>query len=207
MDNKLNMTRQLTSKKIVLGSKSPRRSQLLTEAGFTIEVRIQDVEESFDPKMPVIEVAEMLALRKAAGLRQTLTSEEILITADSVVILDNIIYNKPENYADGVKMLGILAGRTHTVATGVCMMTTQEITSFTVTTEVIFDPMTLEEIDYYLTNHTPYDKAGAYGIQDWVGLCKVSKINGSYTNVMGLPMREVYAAIMDIEAKAGFGDL
>lgn len=195
------MKTTLTTKNIILGSKSPRRSQLLTEAGFTIEVRIQDVEESFDPDMPVLNVAETLALRKAHGLKDTLTKDEILVTADSVVILDDTIYNKPENYDEGVKMLSALAGRTHTVATGVCLMTMNSTQSFTVITEVTFDPMTSEEIDYYLNQHRPYDKAGGYGIQDWIGHCKVAHINGSYSNVMGLPMREVYQAILSVDKK------
>lgn len=193
--NVISMSSNLKKTILILGSKSPRRSQLLSEAGFEIEVRIQDVDEDFEDTIPVIDVAEMLALRKANALKFSLLPHEILITADSVVILDNKIYNKPENYNDGVRMLAELSGRTHTVATGVCLTKANEQKSFTVTTDVTFDKMSPEEIDYYLKIHQPYDKAGAYGIQDWIGLCKVAKIEGSYSNVMGLPMREVYAAI------------
>ncbi|MBK8628269.1 MAG: septum formation protein Maf [Saprospiraceae bacterium] len=185
----------LNSKKIILGSKSPRRSQLLSEAGFNVEVRSQDVAEDFDENMPVIEVPLMLANRKATALIATLNPDEILITADSVVILDNKIYNKPQDYNDGCRILTELSGRTHTVATGVCILTTAAQNSFTVKTEVTFEEMSIEEIDFYLTNHQPYDKAGAYGIQDWIGLCKVASIKGSYSNVMGLPMKEVYEGI------------
>jgi septum formation protein len=192
------MTHKLSSKKIILGSKSPRRSQLLTDAGFDIEVRTQDVEEDFDENLPIIEVAEMLALRKAAALLDTIQDHEILITADSVVILGQKIYNKPENYEDGVRILSELSGNTHTVATGVCISTKNDKISFTIKTEVTFEKITDNEINYYLTNYQPFDKAGAYGIQDWIGLCKVSKINGSYSNVMGLPMKEVYDAIIDM---------
>lgn len=187
----------LIDKKIVLGSKSPRRSQLLTEAGFTFEVRIQDIDEDFDPAMPVLEVAEDLANRKAAALRDTLKDDEVLITADSVVILDGVIYNKPSNYDEGVLMLSKLSNNTHTVATGVCLMTLEQAQSFTVITKVSFDNLSQKEMDYYLNNHEPYDKAGGYGIQDWIGLCKVANIEGSYSNVMGLPIREVYLALMD----------
>ena len=183
-------------KKLVLGSKSPRRSQLLSEAGFTFEVRIQDIDEDFDPHTPVLEVAENLAKRKADALKNTISEDEILITADSVVILDGIIYNKPEDYEAGLAMLSKLANQTHTVATGVCIMNTQKTVSFTVTTNVTFDTMSKAEMDYYLTNHKPFDKAGGYGIQDWIGLCKVASITGSYSNVMGLPVREVYLALM-----------
>ncbi len=186
----------ILNKKLVLGSKSPRRSQLLTEAGFEFVVRVQDIDEDFDPNMPVLEVAEDLAKRKAEALKNSLSVDEILITADSVVILDGVIYNKPENYEAGLIMLSKLASHTHTVATGVCISSITKTTSFTVTTQVTFDAMTVEEMDYYLINHKPYDKAGGYGIQDWIGLCKVASITGSYSNVMGLPVREVYLALM-----------
>lgn len=184
------------NKKIILGSKSPRRSQLLFEAGFDFEIRIQDVDESFDSDMPVNDVAETLALRKADALRQTLAENEVIVTADSVVIHDNMIYNKPDNYMEGMTMLKTLAGKEHIVITGVCLMANDQVASFSVTTKVVFDPMSEGEIDYYLNNCRPYDKAGGYGIQDWIGLCKVASINGSYTNVMGLPMRELYQALM-----------
>jgi len=189
----------LIDKKIVLGSKSPRRNQLLTEAGFTFEVRIQDIDEDFDPAMPVLEVAEDLANRKAAALKDTLKDDEVLITADSVVILDGVIYNKPSNYEEGVLMLSKLSNNTHTVATGVCLMTVEQAQSFTVITKVSFDKLSQKEMDYYLKNHEPYDKAGGYGIQDWIGLCKVANIEGSYSNVMGLPIREVYLALMSLQ--------
>ena len=188
----------LQNKKLILGSKSPRRSQLLQEAGFAFEIRTQDIEESFDLSTQVLDVAEDLAIRKAYSLKHTLQEEEILLTADSVVILDNIIYNKPENYDEGVKILSALSDRTHTVATGVCLMTNKIIDSFTVVTKITFDKLSLDEIDYYLKTYQPYDKAGAYGIQDWIGWCKVKKIEGSYSNVMGLPVREVYEKIISL---------
>lgn len=188
----------LTGKKIILGSKSPRRRQLLSEAGISFEIRIQDIEENFNPDMPVLEVAEDLAKRKADALVQTLSAEEILITADSVVILDGVIFNKPENYQEGIKMLSVLSNRTHKVATGVCIRTLTSENAFTVITLVTFGVLSDEEIDYYLLHHKPYDKAGAYGIQDWIGLTKVTKIEGSYSNVMGLPVSELYEALKKI---------
>jgi len=186
----------LQNKKLILGSKSPRRSQLLSEAGFAFEIRTQDIEESFDSSTPLLDVAEDLAIRKAQALSDTLMDEEILLTADSVVILDNIIYNKPENYQDGVRILSALSDRTHIVATGVCLMTSKIRESFTVVTNITFEKLSFEEIDYYLKTYQPYDKAGAYGIQDWIGWCKIKKIEGSYSNVMGLPVREVYEKII-----------
>jgi septum formation protein len=191
------MLHSSTSKKIILGSKSPRRSQLLSEAGFTFEVRVQDVDESFHDEMPVEKVAESLAIRKAEALKNTIKENEIIITADSVVILDNKIYNKPADYDEGVKMLTALAGRKHTVITGVCLLSSDKETSFSVQTLVMFDDMTSTEMDYYLKNYEPYDKAGGYGIQDWIGLCKVKMIEGSYSNVMGLPVRELYLALKE----------
>lgn len=182
-------------KKIILGSKSPRRSQLLTEAGFVFEVRWQDIDESFDSTIPVFEVAEYLAIKKAFALKTSLESNEILLTADSVVILNNKIYNKPIDYYEAVQILSELSGKIHIVATGVCLMSLDLTKSFTVQTSVTFEPLSSFEIDYYLYEFKPYDKAGAYGIQDWIGLCKVSRIEGSYSNVMGLPMKEVYTAL------------
>jgi septum formation protein len=180
---------------LILGSRSPRRSQLLTEAGFRFTIRIEETDESFDERIPVLEVAEMLACRKADALFATLTNEEVLLTADSVVIMEDQIFNKPEDYDDGRRILQILSGKKHTVATGVCLCTRERRHSFTVCTEIHFDEIDDDEIHYYLTKYTPYDKAGGYGIQDWIGVCKVGRIEGSYTNVMGLPVREVYAAL------------
>lgn len=169
---------------------------MLSDSGFDVEVRTQEDEEDFDINMPVNEVAEMLAVRKADAIKGTLKPNEILITADSVVILGEKIYNKPADYDEAVKILTALGGKQHTVITGVCVMSMESMNSFSVSTLVTFDQMTSEEIDYYITNYKPYDKAGAYGIQDWIGLCKVKEINGSYSNIMGLPMRELYQALI-----------
>lgn len=182
-------------KKIILGSKSPRRSQLLRDAGFEFEIRYQDVDEDFASGIPPIEVAEMLAKRKAEPLQKTLHPDEILITADSVVILDDVIYNKPSNKDEAIAMLKVLANREHCVATGVCLVSLQKMQAFTSLTYVAFDPMSMDEITYYIDRFKPFDKAGSYGIQDWIGLCKVNSIRGSYSNVMGLPIRDLYQAL------------
>ncbi len=184
-----------SNKKLILGSKSPRRSQLLEEAGFEFEIRVQDIDESYDLDMDVFAVAQDLAIRKADALFETLKDDEVLLTADSVVILNNIIYNKPENYEDGIRILNELSGQTHTVATGVSLSSQYARQSFTSITHVTFDDISNEEIAFYLNTYKPYDKAGGYGIQDWIGLCKVIKIDGSYSNVMGLPIRDVYRAL------------
>lgn len=179
----------------MLGSKSPRRSQLLSEAGLPFCIRVQDCNEDFDPSIPVLEIPGLLAARKADALLFSLTAKEILLTADSVVISEGKIYNKPADFDEGIQILQALSGKTHTVATGVCLTTLHLKQSFTVTTEITFDEISEVEMGYYLTTHNPYDKAGSYGIQDWIGLCKVNRIEGSYSNVMGLPIRELYQTL------------
>lgn len=192
--------KEIEGKKIILGSKSPRRSQLLTEAGFQFEVRTTDTDESYDPAMDVHDVAAFLAEKKARDLIAGLKPDEILITADSVVILDDIIYGKPENALDAERIIGLLAGRTHLVITGVCIVHGNEKYVFDDRTEVSFAPLTGEEIRFYVNKYQPFDKAGSYGIQDWIGLCKVTGINGSYANVMGLPVHRIYSALTQFKA-------
>lgn len=181
--------------KLILGSRSPRRSQLLSEAGYSYTIRVEETSEDFEDSLPASEVAEMLACRKASALLHGLTDDEVLLTADSIVIADEKVYNKPAGEEEARTMLKELSGQVHTVATGVCLASSGKLESFTVTTKVGFDMLDEEEIQYYLKNYAPFDKAGSYGIQEWIGLCKVSHIDGSYSNVMGLPMREVYLAL------------
>lgn len=181
---------------LILGSKSPRRQELLKNGGYDFKVRVQDIDESFPETLPKIEVAEYLSLKKAESLRSTLHQQELLLTADSVVIVNDLILNKPSDYEEAQHMLSLLSGQWHVVATGVCLTSTKSQKSFTSVTKVKFDPLTQKEIDYYIEHYAPFDKAGGYGIQDWIGLCKVSEIAGSYSNVMGLPMREVYQELL-----------
>ncbi len=182
---------------LILGSKSPRRQELLKSGGFDFEVRTQDGDENFPEDMPHIKVAEYLSQKKAAQLVSSLKENELLITADSIVIIGEKILNKPENYEDAIDMLSLLSDSWHTVATGVCLTTSTKSKSFTVFTKVKFDNIQKEEMEYYITKCQPFDKAGGYGIQDWIGLCKVAEISGSYSNVMGLPMRELYVELMN----------
>lgn len=185
--------------KLVLGSKSPRRHELLKSSGFYFTIRTQDGDESFPNEMPKKEVAKYLAVKKADVLMETLSEEELLITADSVVIINNQILNKPENFEQAKAMLSLLSNEWHEVATGVCLTTKKMQKSFTTFTQVKFDILSDAEMNYYINNYRPFDKAGSYGIQDWIGLCKVSEIVGSYSNVMGLPMRELYNALLKME--------
>lgn len=183
------------SRPLILASKSPRRSQLLREAGFEFSVHGLDVDESFPPEMPVEEVAEYLARRKALAGRHLVQSQEVLLSADSVVILDGKIYNKPEDYDDAFRMIRLLSGRQHSVITGVCLLAAERERSFSDRSEVFFEHLTDDEIDYYIRTCRPFDKAGAYGVQEWIGLCKIRRVEGSYSNVMGLPVHRVYAEL------------
>jgi septum formation protein len=176
---------------IVLASSSPRRQYLMKEAGFNFTVEKPDVEESFPAEMPIDQVAKYLAAKKAEYFRLNIKNE-IVVTADTVVILFNKIMNKPADRAEAIHMLTELSGRTHLVMTGVCIISKEREESFDDTTEVTFQSLTKSEIEFYVDNYKPFDKAGAYGAQDWIGMTAIKRINGSYFNVMGLPIHKVY---------------
>ena len=183
---------------LILASKSPRRSQLLREAGFDFTVQTFDVDESFPADMPVEDVAPWLAQRKAQAAAHLIQDQEIILAADSVVILDGVIYNKPEDYADAFRMLRLLSGRQHTVITGVCLLAKEQEKLLAGVTQVWFAELSDAEIDYYIRTCTPFDKAGSYGAQDWIGHCKITRIEGTFQNVMGLPVDLVYAALQEM---------
>ncbi len=180
------------SRPIILASKSPRRSQLMREAGFIFSVQAQDADEDFPSDMPAEDVALYLARRKALASASFIRDREIIISADSVVIIDGRIYNKPAGYDEAFRMIRLLSGRQHSVITGVCLLGAEQERAFSDRTEVYFDELSDEEIDYYIRSCRPFDKAGAYGVQEWIGLCKIRRIEGSYANVMGLPVHRVY---------------
>ena len=163
----------------------------MKEAGFNFTVEKPDVDESFPPEMPVDQVAKYLAAKKAEVFRLNIKNE-IIVTADTVVILFNKIMNKPADRAEAIEMLSQLSGRTHLVMTGVCILSKEKEESFDDTTEVTFQSLSKSEIEFYVDNYKPYDKAGAYGAQDWIGMTAIKTINGSYFNVMGLPIHRVY---------------
>lgn len=181
---------------LILASQSPRRRQLLAEAGFTFTVEPLDIDESFPADLPAAEVAPYLARKKAAAGQHLLGPESILLTADSVVILEGEIYNKPQDYAEGFAMLSRLSGKMHQVITGVCLKSLHKEVTLAGESRVYFGNLSEEEIDYYLQTYQPYDKAGAYGIQEWIGWCKVTRLEGTYSNVMGLPVDLVYQALL-----------
>ena len=171
--------------KIVLGSQSPRRKELLEKMGLSFEVIVTNVDESYDPLMDPKEVAEFLSNKKATALLPKLESNQVGITADSIVVLEGKIYEKPLDEKDAFRILSTLSGKIHTVYTGVTIINKSKRVSFTDETLVHMLPMNGSEIKYYIENFKPFDKAGSYGIQDWVGVCKVGKIEGSYPTVSG----------------------
>jgi len=180
------------SRKIILASQSPRRRQLLSQAGFTFEIKTNPIDESFPEDMPAEEVAEYLAAEKAKAILPLVEKGEIVLTADSVVILNNKIYGKPTDEADAHRILSELSGQVHTVITGVCLADGHQQRTFSGITKVHFKELSDAEIEYYVRTCKPFDKAGAYAIQEWIGLCKIDKIEGTYANVMGLPVDLVY---------------
>jgi septum formation protein len=183
---------------LILASSSPRRQFLMKEAGFQFTIEKPDVDESFPPEMPVDQVARYLASKKAEFFRPTL-HQEIVVTADTVVILFNNIMNKPADRKQACEMLSALSGRTHLVMTGVCIISKEKEESFDDTTEVTFQVLTKDEIEFYVDHYKPYDKAGSYGAQDWIGMVAIKKINGSYFNVMGFPIHKVYQHLKNWE--------
>ena len=182
--------------KIILASNSPRRRELLAGLGLAFEVRVlEGVDERYPASLPADDVAEYIAAEKAEAYRSVMQPDELLITADTVVICDGEVLGKPVDEADACRMLRQLSGKTHHVVTGVCLTTTNDQRRFSVTTEVTFKPLTDSEIRYYVDNYHPLDKAGAYGIQEWIGYIGCTGLRGSYYNVMGLPVQRIYTEL------------
>ncbi len=182
----------LKGRRLILGSKSPRRSQLLKELDIPFVQKIADIDESFPEDMPVLEVAEFIALAKAKALIDRIKGDDIVITADSVVICEGVIYGKPKNGKEAKAYIQILSNNIHQVVTGVCIRDSKKKSSFSEISEVKLAPITKKELNYYVKEYMPIDKAGAYGIQEWIGHAKIEWIKGTYTNIMGLPTRLVY---------------
>lgn len=179
--------------KIILASNSPRRKDLLAGLGLPFEVRVlKGIDESYPEDLPVSEVALHIARKKADAYRRIIQDDELVITADTVVVVGDEILGKPVDEEDAVRMLRLLSGRTHQVTTGVCLLTATQEYGFDVTTDVTFKVLSNEEISYYVSQYKPFDKAGAYGIQEWIGYIGVTSLQGSYYNVMGLPVQRIY---------------
>jgi len=181
---------------IVLASNSPRRRELLGGLGLPFTVRVMDgIDESYPCDLPTHTIAEYISKKKAAAYRQTMADGELVITADTIVVLGSEVMGKPRDENDARRMLHLLSGRTHQVITGVTLTTKARQSCFSVTTDVTFKQLADEEIDYYVRKYSPMDKAGAYGIQEWIGYIGVTALNGSYYNVMGLPVQRIYEAL------------
>jgi septum formation protein len=179
------------SKNLILGSNSPRRKQIMADAGFEFEVLVRETDESFSDTMPIVEVAPYLAEKKANRFLNDI-GDNIVLTADTIVAIDNEILNKPADFAEAKAMLKKLSGRNHFVHTGVCILSAANKKNFVDTTEVYFKDLSNAEIEYYINTCKPFDKAGAYGVQDFIGMVGIDKIEGSYFTVMGLPIHRVY---------------
>lgn len=182
--------------KIILASNSPRRKELLAGIDLDFEVRvIGGIDESYPDTLPTKDIAEYISKKKAEAYRETMASDELVITADTIVVLGQQVMGKPKDADDAKSMLRQLSGRTHQVITGVTLTTIDRQMSFSVETDVTFKALSDEEIDYYVTHYRPFDKAGAYGIQEWIGHIGVTGMSGSYFNVMGLPVQRIYEAL------------
>jgi septum formation protein len=181
---------------IILGSNSPRRQELLKSLGFTFLNKPINADESFPINLLAEEIPLYLAEKKADAYEDDLKDTEILITADTIVWCEGKVFNKPANFVEGKKMLEALSGKMHEVFTGVCLKSGNKQTTFYDVSKVYFKKLKPEEIEYYLINFTPYDKAGGYGVQDWLGYIGIDKIEGSFYNVMGLPVKELYEELI-----------
>jgi septum formation protein len=189
--------------RLILASASPRRRQLLQGLDLPVEITSVDVDETPPPGMLNEDVAEHLARKKAEAWTGSLDEDQVLITADTTVVIGDTLLNKPVDAADARRMLSTLSGRTHRVVTGVCLRTSKATESFADIAEVSFAPLTAKEIAYYVERYSPMDKAGAYGVQDWIGYVAVERMNGSFYTVMGLPLHRVYDALRRLPPPEG----
>ncbi|HMY84439.1 MAG TPA: Maf family protein [Saprospiraceae bacterium] len=183
---------------LFLASGSPRRADLMRQAGFLFTVINNDVDESYPENLDVTKVAEYLSLVKAEAAKEFIVDDNsVVIAADSVVIIDGEIIGKPVDRADAQRILRKLSGRAHVVITGVTLLGKLKKVTFSESATVHFYQLTDDEIDFYLSNFSPMDKAGAYGIQDWIGVCRVRSITGNFSNIMGLPVSRLYNELKD----------
>lgn len=183
--------------KIVLASKSPRRQELMKGLDISFEVRTMEVDESFPPALQREEIPLFLSKLKAQAFLAEMKENEVVITADTVVWVNDHVLNKPEDRDEAIAMVNELSGNHHVVYTGVTITTKDKALSFYDETKVYFEALTQEEIEYYIDKYQPYDKAGSYGVQEFIGYMGISKLEGSYFNVMGLPVHQVYKKLME----------
>lgn len=190
------MLENLKQYNIILASNSPRRKELLAGLGIDFDIRVlPGIKEQYPEELSVEKISAFLAAQKAEANKQSMNDKDLLITADTVVVCDGKALGKPQNETAAAAMLQTLSGKTHQVITGVCLTSREKQTVFSVSTDVTFRRLTNEEINYYISKFKPYDKAGAYGIQEWIGYIGVESIYGSFFNVMGLPVQRLYCEL------------
>ena len=190
------MLENISKYKIVLASNSPRRKELLGGLGLEFFVRtLQGIDESYPSDLKGEAIPMFISGQKAKAYKDTMDDDELIITADTIVYVDGEVLGKPKDAADAQRMFHIMSGRTHEVITGVSIVTKEKTVQFATTTRVTFAEISDEEIDYYITNYHPFDKAGAYGIQEWIGYIGITGIEGSYFNVVGLPVQRLYTEL------------
>ena len=190
------MLENLNKYKIILASNSPRRKELLSGLGVDYEVKtLPDVDESYPDGLSGEEIAKHIARGKTEAYRSLIQADELVITADTIVWLDGTVMGKPKDEEEAKDMLMRLSGKTHQVITGVCLTTATTQKTFATVTDVTFATLTDEEVDYYVTRYQPMDKAGSYGVQEWIGFVGVENLSGSYFNVMGLPIQRLYTEL------------
>jgi septum formation protein len=188
---------KLNDFKIILASRSPRRQQLLRDLGLQFDIVIKEFEEIYPDGLSGEEVARYVAHEKASYFKNEISDNEIVIAADTIVWCNNKVLGKPLDYKDAISILKEISGNTHEVITGVSLLSSSKELTFSETTKVTFETLSEEEICYYIDKYEPYDKAGAYGIQEWIGIIACSRIEGSYFNVVGLPVQRLYKELQN----------
>lgn len=198
------MNSKINLRKIILASSSPRRFQLMQDSGFWFEQRQFDFVETYPNDLPAFKVAQFIAEQKSNHAIHSIAPNEILLTADSIVVLNDKVFGKPADFDEAYNTLAHLSGKKHLVYTGVCLQDQKRKISFTGTSEVYVRPLNHEEICWYIAQHKPFDKAGAYAVQEWIGLCKISEIRGTQANIMGLPTDLVYEGLKTFDGALVF---
>ena len=189
------MLKKFKNYNFILGSNSPRRKEILKEIGLDFSVYPSNIEENFNKDIKLKDVPVFLAEKKANAIKNKLKENDILITADTTVIHNKELLSKPENTLEAKEMLNKLSGKSHKVITGVCLLSKNKKCTFSCETIVTFNNLEIKEIEFYINKFKPFDKAGSYGIQEWIGLIGIEKIEGSYTNVVGLPASMLYTKL------------
>lgn len=189
------MLKKFKNYNFILGSNSPRRKEILKEIGLDFSVYPSNIDENFNKEMKLENIGVFLAEKKANAIKNELKENDILITADTTVIHNKELLSKPENTLEAKEMLNKLSGKSHKVITGVCLLSKNKKCTFSCETIVTFNNLEIKEIEFYINKFKPFDKAGSYGIQEWIGLIGIEKIEGSYTNVVGLPASMLYTKL------------